>query len=243
MNREEMHGEQRGGFRPWFGRGFGGPRFGFGPGAWFGPGGRRDFGEERPDGGPFGGHGPFGGRGGQRGPWFGRGNQIGRGGVRVALLSLLAEQPMHGYQMMRELADRSRGSWRPSPGSIYPVLQMLEDEGLVRATAQADGRRVYELTEAGRNVVAAYKNERTPWEEAATRGEGNPRELRQLIYSLLSAVREVGKTGTPAEIAQARDVLTEARRALYRILAEDASGPATASEDQPTPARGETTEF
>jgi DNA-binding PadR family transcriptional regulator len=248
MNQQETHGEERGHARPWFGRGFGGPRFGFGPGAWFVPG-RRDFDEERPGGGPFG--GPFGGRGGHhgpfggpRGPWFGRGNQIGRGGVRVALLSLLAEQPMHGYQMMRELGDRSRGTWQPSPGSIYPVLQMLEDEGLVRANAQADGRRVYELTEAGRNVVAAYKGERPPWEEAATRGEGGPRELHQLVRSLLGAVRQVGQTGNPAQIAQARDVLIDTRRSLYRILADESSGAGSAGEESPgaTPT-AETSEF
>lgn len=255
MNPQEMHSIEQGRSRPWFGRGFGpGARFGFGPGARFSPGGRRDFGEEAPEGGPFGGgrHGPFGGHGGHhgpfggpRGPWFGRGGQIGRGGVRVALLSLLAERPMHGYQMLRELADRSGGGWRPSPGSIYPVLQMLEDEGLVRATEQGDGRRVYELTEAGRGVVSAYKGERPPWEEAASRGDGGPREVQQLARSLFGAVRQVTHTGNPTQIAQARELLAETRRALYRILAEDAPAAPAAASEEPSAATptADTTEF
>src|SRR6266567_4286449 len=108
----------------------------------FGPGGPGGFG-----GGGFG--GGFGGWGGPFGPGgFGRGPKVGRGDVRAAILVLLTEGPMHGYQVIHELTDRSGGMWRPSPGSVYPTLQLLEDEGLVRSE-EVEGKRIFQLTEAG----------------------------------------------------------------------------------------------
>jgi DNA-binding PadR family transcriptional regulator len=211
----------------------------------FGPGGPAGPGDEGGHG-PFGGHGGHGGRGGRRAPFgdgfpgfggfrFGRGPQVERGGVRTALLRLLSERPMHGYEMIRELSERSGGAWRPSPGSVYPVLQLLEDEGLVRAQAKEDGRRVYELTADGRAIVQAQQGERMPWDQAASRFDGGARPLLGVARQVLGAVHQVVQAGDAAQIAQAREVLTNTRRALYRILAEDspsAEQPSAATPDE-----------
>src|ERR1700691_3069161 len=113
----------------------------------------------------------FGGRGGQGGPGRapGRGGhggrtggrRGGRGDVRAAILALLAERPMHGYEMLEELSRRTQELWRPSPGSLYPALQLLEDQGLVRSVT-ADGRRRFELTADGRALSQPAGP--APWE-------------------------------------------------------------------------------
>src|SRR3954466_13073051 len=90
---------------------------------------------------------PFGSWAG--GPGFGRGSRARRGDVRAALLVLLADEPRNGYGLMQEIEARSEGAWRPSPGSVYPALQQLEDEGLVRAE-ESGGRRLFTLTDEGR---------------------------------------------------------------------------------------------
>src|SRR5215212_1653574 len=145
------------------------------------------------------GRGPGPRRGGRHGgpqfgfPGFGppRGPRARRGDVRIALLVLLAEEPRNGYQLMQEIEQRSDGAWRPSPGSVYPALQQLEDEGLVR-TNQADGRRVYELTEAGRAHVEEHRTELgAPW-EAFTRDVGDDmRELGGLMKDVAIAAAQV----------------------------------------------------
>src|SRR4051812_49623272 len=131
----------RGGFGP------GGP--GFGPGGPGGPGGR----------GLGRGFGP-GGRQGGGGGRPGRG-RAGRGDVRAAVLALLATEPMHGYQLMQAIADRSGGRWTPSPGAIYPTISQLEDEGLVTVTAEA-GRKLVTLTDAGREQVESFRDSASP---------------------------------------------------------------------------------
>ena len=123
---------------------------------------------------------------------------------------------MHGYQVMQELGERSGGRWRPSAGSVYPTLQQLEDEGLV-TVEDRDGRRTFALTEAGRNAAAATSGDR-PW----TRGEPGD-DLRGLARELGIAAIQVNRVGTPAAQAAARAILTDARRSLYRLLAEDDS--------------------
>ena len=179
----------------------------------------------------FGGPGGFGGRRGRRYlrhhehgfPGFlGRGPRAGRGDVRAAILALLAEQPMHGYQIMRELGERSGGVWRPSPGSIYPTLQQLEDEELVRPETGDGGRRVFALTGAGREAQKAAAGGPAPWEEVGVEGDVTALELRDLVGQVVNAARQVLHAGEAAQIAQAKDVLRDARRKLYRILAEDA---------------------
>jgi DNA-binding PadR family transcriptional regulator len=144
-----------------------------------------------------------------------------RGDVRAALLVLLEEEPRNGYGLMQELEQRSQGVWRPSPGSVYPALAQLEDEGLVRAQ-ERDGRKLYSLTDAGRAHVDEHREEfGVPWEEvSAGVGEGAI-DLRNLVWQVGAATMQVLQAGTEAQVDRAREVLTEARRSLYRILAED----------------------
>ncbi|MGF7236991.1 MAG: PadR family transcriptional regulator [Frankia sp.] len=165
------------------------------------------------------------------GPGFGRGPKVGRGDVRNALLALLAEEPMHGYQMIRELSERSGGAWRPSPGSVYPVLAMLADEGLVRAVEEASGKRVFHLTDAGKADVAAHADEPKPWDLAAD--TDTVTDLRSVTFQVGAAVVQVARAGNDSQIAAAHKVLTEARRALYRILAEEDLEPATPTATAP----------
>jgi DNA-binding PadR family transcriptional regulator len=150
---------------------------------------------------------------------FGRGRSVRRGDVRQALVMLLAESPMHGYQMITELTERSGGAWRPSAGSVYPTLQQLEDEGLVRVE-ERDDRRVYQLTEAGREVASRTKRGTPPWEIAGP--DGSP-DLRGVGAQVMSATMQVMRDGDPRMRAEAYTLLAECRRSLYRLLAEDDS--------------------
>jgi len=123
---------------------------------------------------------------------------------------------------MQEIEQRSEGAWRPSPGSMYPALQQLEDEGLVRVEEGANGR-VFHLTDAGQKEAKAREHEPSPWDASST-GDESVGELRELFHQLAHATLQVGRAGTAAQRAQARKVLSDARRALYRILAEDEQG-------------------
>jgi DNA-binding PadR family transcriptional regulator len=157
------------------------------------------------------------------GPWFAGGGRPRprRGDVRVAVLTLLAEQPMHGYQIITELGSRSGGVWRPSPGSVYPTLQQLQDEGLV-TVSEEDGRRTFSLTDAGRaEVERASAGRRAPWEDMADEADDAAGGLKSLVGQLIAATIQVATAGTHDQVAQAEKVLTDARRAMYRLLAED----------------------
>jgi len=184
--------------------GFGGPR---GPRGPRGPGqDQRGRGWGPPGPGAWG-----GGPGRHRGPRA-------RGDVRSAVLALLAEQPMHGYQIIQEIGRRSGGAWKPSPGSVYPTLQQLEDEGLVRAQEQ-EGRRVYRLTEEGQRVAADRAEEfATLWEGVAPSQDDT--QLGDLIFQVGAAFVHVARTGTAEQLAQARTVLARTRADLYRILGD-----------------------
>ena len=164
-----------------------------------------------------------GGRG-ERG-WRGRGGpRAGRGDVRAAVLMLLADQPLHGYELIQQITARSGGAWRPSPGSVYPALQLLEDQGLIRGE-ETEGRRVYQLTEAGRTHIEQHRDELAQAWAGVTAGEDDPaRELRDLFEQLGGAVRQVVHAATETQISAARDVLSSARRQLYRILADEPVG-------------------
>jgi DNA-binding PadR family transcriptional regulator len=144
-----------------------------------------------------------------------------RGDVRMALLILLAEEPRNGYQLMQVIEERSDGRWRPSPGSVYPVLSQLEDEGLVRAT-ESDGSKLFELTDAGREHLAQAETKTPPWE---TDDDGPDveafKQVRRLIPEVARAAMQVTQSGSEEQIAQAVETLRNARRTLYRILAED----------------------
>jgi len=171
--------------------------------------------------------------GSERGAGFGprRGRRrASRGDVRAAVLALLAEEPQHGYAVIGQLAERSGGLWRPSPGSIYPVLAALEEEGLVTSDT-TDGRKVFSLTDAGRTYVAENADEvREPWTPAQSRHRDRAIVLFDAVRSLGSAAKEVARNGSDAEVDQARGVLDEARRSLYRILAADPAEPTDSPE-------------
>jgi DNA-binding PadR family transcriptional regulator len=158
------------------------------------------------------------------GPWGHRGRgrghgRRGRGDVRAAILALLAERPMHGYEMIQELEARTGGVWRPSPGSVYPTLQLLEDEGLI-AGEEGEGRRRFTLTDTGR-AEAERQGQRAPWEEVTAGVAPAAWNLRDAIAQTAQAAWSVGTAGSEAQQGRALEVLNDARRRLYAILAED----------------------
>src|SRR6476659_2122385 len=164
------------------------------------------------------------GRHGQAGFGFGGplgpGRRAGRGDIRAAILTLLAEEPMHGYQIIQVISERSGGNWTPSPGSVYPTLQQLEDEGLIEPAEGESGRRVFALTEAGKEARTA-DTAPAPWEEAVEEADNDLVELRNLVQQVLAATRQVAQAGTQAQIKGAQDVLRTARKGIYKLLAED----------------------
>jgi DNA-binding PadR family transcriptional regulator len=189
--RDHIRDQDAGQYGPGFGSGFG-PGFGFG----FGPGGLR------------------GGRRG-RGPGGRRGR---RGDVRAAILVLLAERPMHGYEMIQQIAERSQELWRPSPGSVYPTLQLLVDEGLIVSTESEGSKRLFELTNVGR--AAAEKIETPPWEEIAEGVDPGQVNLRAAVGQLFGAVSQSAHTATPEQQQRIVDIVNNARREIYHILGE-----------------------
>ena len=186
-------------FGPGFGRGFG---RGFGPGG-FGTGG---FGP---------GFGP-GQRGGRRG---GHGRRGRRGDVRAAILVLFAERPMHGYEMIQEIAARSQDLWRPSPGSVYPTLQLLVDEGLIVSTESEGSKKLFALTDAGKE--AAEKVATPPWEEIADGVDPAHLNLRAAIGQLFGAVAQSAHAANEEQQQRVLDIVNNARREIYTILGED----------------------
>jgi DNA-binding PadR family transcriptional regulator len=192
--------------------------------------GRGGFPGEFP-GGPPGFRGP-GPRAGERGPWPGdrrrRGSRARRGDTRAAALALLAERSLNGYQVIQEIGERSGGVWRPSPGSVYPTLQQLQDEGLIQAEAGEAAHRGYALTDAGREYVSAHPDElRAPWDVVAGGTGSAAIEMRTTMGQLAMAVFQVTGAGTDAQQAQARQILADSRKALYRLLADSQDEPAT----------------
>jgi DNA-binding PadR family transcriptional regulator len=173
-------------------------------------------------------HGPPFGPGGPFGPFFfggpggfPRGPRARRGDVRAAALLLLAEEPRNGYQVMQEIEQRSGGVWRPSPGSVYPALAQLEDEGLVRVE-ERDGRRAYSLTDTGRAYVDERRDDLVaPWEEMSDSVDDDVASLFKEMRQVGMAAGQIGHMGSANQIAEARTVLANARRALYSLLAED----------------------
>ena len=203
------------------GPGFGGPPFdgpGFGGPGFPGRGGPGGPGRGRPFRRPFPGFGPGGPRGGF--PGGRRGRRTSRGDVRSAVLALVAEQPRHGYEIIQEIGERTGGAWRPSPGSIYPTVSQLEDEGLVR-TEKADGRRVIHLTEAGTQYVAEHRAELDAvWSAASEDADDDATKVWEQLAQLHAATQQVLSAGTPEQITAAGAALAEARKTIYRLLAE-----------------------
>ena len=211
-DRRALHDERRQarrGFREHI-REHGGP--GFGPGF-----GGRDFGGFAGPGGPGFGPGPFGGRGGRRGP--GRGSRGKRGDIRAAILTLLTERQMHGYEMIQEIASRSNDLWKPSPGSVYPTLQLLVDEGLIVATESDGSKKLFDLTDAGRAV--AEKIETAPWDEITEGADPAQMNLRAATGQLFGAVAQSAHAASEEQQKRILEIINNARREIYQILGED----------------------
>lgn len=159
-------------------------------------------------------HGPYGGFG----PPWGRGRKARRGDIRTAVLTVLDENPSHGYEVIQRLTERSGGRWRPSAGSVYPTLQMLEDEGLVTGE-ERDGKRVYAITDVGRQALEERRGRpdwSPPWE-----GDDRTGPLREAAFSLMGAAMQAAHTGNDRHLQVALDALSEARKKIYAALAED----------------------
>jgi len=223
---DHRHGDRDGGDQ---GRGFDraepGPGFPFGPGGFFGSSGP-------------GGHSGHGGHGGPgfgppSGPWRARGRGRGRGGrrrgdVRAAILVLLDEQPRHGYELISEISDRSGGVWRPSPGTVYPTLSQLEDEGLIQVE-RLDGRKTATLTDEGRAYVEENRAQLgTPWTEVAGDVRAENRTLAGVIAQVGMAASTVALHGTPEQATHAAAILEQARQELYGLMAQPKPTPETA---------------
>jgi DNA-binding PadR family transcriptional regulator len=175
--------------------------------------------------------GPFGPPGPPMpgGPWRGRGRgRRGRGDVRAAILALLAERPMHGYEMIQELEARTGGVWRPSPGSVYPTLQLLEDEDLITGE-EVEGRRRFALTDAGR-AEAERQDQQAPWEQVTAGVAPAAWSLRDAMGQIAQATWSVASAGNEAQQARALEILHDSRRRLYAILAEADDAEATEAE-------------
>lgn len=144
-----------------------------------------------------------------------------RGDIRTAVLRVLADEPMHGYQVIQEIAARSGGAWNPSAGSVYPTLQLLADEGLVVAR-ETGGKRVFSLTEAGAAVVADLAEGPAPWDVAAASSDvSGLGALRESGGRLAAAVLQVGRSGDRARIMSTVEILNTARKQVYTLLAQD----------------------
>jgi DNA-binding PadR family transcriptional regulator len=137
----------------------------------------------------------------------------------LAILTLLNERQMHGYEMMQELDERTQGLWRPSPGSLYPALQVLEDQGLVLSET-TDGRRQYTLTDAGRAELSSRPRASAPWESMVHDADQGDMALRAALHHVAVAVHQVAEAGTPEQKERADALLKELRRQMYLLLAE-----------------------
>jgi DNA-binding PadR family transcriptional regulator len=181
-----------------------------------------------------------GGLGGQRGGWWpgppgspdpARGPKAGRGDVRAAILALLREGPRNGYQIMSEIEERSGGAWRPSPGAVYPALSQLADEGLI-AGEESGGRRTFSLTDAGREYVEQNPEmARGAWESTAQQEAWQVPGLFTQAARLGAGIVQIAHAGTPEQIRAAERLLEQARRGLYKILADDAAEPGQHEQD------------
>lgn len=163
------------------------------------------------------GHGPRGHHCGPHG--FGPHGRARRGNVKAAILAVLAEQPMHGYEVMQQLESRSGGMWRPSPGSVYPTLQLLEDQGLIKSD-DVDGRRVFSLTDEGKVEAETITQQGAPWATSQSGPEGARFKMRGATMQLMAAIRQVGMAGSQEQIDKTLEILAEARKRVYGLLAD-----------------------
>ncbi|HSS04091.1 MAG TPA: PadR family transcriptional regulator [Solirubrobacterales bacterium] len=158
-----------------------------------------------------------------RGLRYGRGRggpRARRGDVRAAALALLAERPMHGYEMIKEIEERTEGAWTPSAGSIYPTLQMLEEEGLISGQ-EIDGKRRFTLTDSGKSEQESRASEETPWDAVRAGADPEQIHLRDSVHKLHHAIGQVFHAADEAQQRRVRELLDETRRKIYAILAEE----------------------
>ncbi len=146
---------------------------------------------------------------------------MGRGAVRPFLLIALLDGPAHGYEIIRRLEELSRGIWRPSPGSVYPTLQMLEDAGVLIGHNEG-GKRVYALTEDGRieadRAIAVGAAER--WDATANPEDVQRADFRAAVGDLHVAARQVREVADQDQLERAVTIVREARQKLYQLLIE-----------------------
>ena len=153
-------------------------------------------------------------------PFARSGPKVRRGDVRAAVLDVLSAQPMNGYQVIQEIAERTGGAWKPSPGSVYPTVQQLEDEGLVEGV-ESERRRVLQLTPEGRQYVEEHPDEMAAtWRVFERTDEEEPGDLKPAIGQVMGAVWQIVTTGTRQQRAEAAEILADTRRRLYGLLAE-----------------------
>ena len=134
------------------------------------------------------------------------------------MLALLAERPMHGYEMIKELEERTGGAWIPSAGSIYPALQLLEDEGLIKGS-ESEGRRRFELTDAGRKEQESRQDD-APWEAVTAGYDPEFLRLRRSMLQLRASAGQAVDAADSDRLRRIRELLDETRRKIYGILAE-----------------------
>jgi DNA-binding PadR family transcriptional regulator len=196
-------------------------------------GGRRHHRRGPFGGGPFAG-GPFeehGGRGRHGHPGRGRGRgRAQRGDVRTAALILLTEQPMHGYQLMQAIAERTSGAWQPSPGAIYPTLNQLQDEGLITMQTEG-GRKLATLTDTGRTYMDEQGADLPDPFADFTSGSGNTFRLRDAMEGIAMAMTQIMRSGSDAQLLAAQKVMAETKRSLYLILADDPAASGSDGDD------------
>jgi len=158
-----------------------------------------------------------------RGPRYGRGRggpRARRGDVRAAVLALLAERPMHGYEMIKEIEERTQAAWTPSAGSIYPMLQLLEEEGLIRGE-ESDGKRRFTPTETGAAEQTAKAGEEAPWDAVRAGAAPEAIHLRDSVGKLHHSIGQVFHAADEGQQKRVRELLDETRRRIYSILAEE----------------------
>ena len=158
------------------------------------------------------------------GPHRGGSGRARRGDVRLALMRLLAEEPRNGYRLIQEIEERSEGLWRPSPGSVYPTLARLKDEGLIHSTGTEQARR-FEITDAGRESLESHAYDPSPWQPASEDTENPLTTVALLVMEIGKAAFHVASAGDRAQGEHARVLLADTHRALYRILAENTDRP------------------
>jgi DNA-binding PadR family transcriptional regulator len=164
----------------------------------------------------------------RRGPQGPPRSRARRGAVGASILTLLAERPMHGYELIAALDERSGGRWTPSPGTIYPALGRLEHRGLI-TSIDDDGKRRFELTDAGRQRLAEQRDAgvEAPWDEP---GLGRHGELRRAVAELVGPARQIGRFGSPGQTTRAVAAIRQTTAALYRILADGPEQPEPGNE-------------